>query len=181
MTDLLFAAVARALDLVVIERLPDRSLTLVCPPPPWFAEMAIDGARLRLRETLPYVDEFMGEAEAFWWQEEEGAVSSGPFAADLAGEELLLRARAVTAAGRKLLVLERLTGPVDTRPVVQTAREARLEHERLVKRVEGLRPQAATLTRLARQLLDTDLTAAQRELVEHIQQAAAKVQAAGGS
>jgi len=181
MADPLLRALVRALDLVVAERMPDGSFVAVAPPPSWLAAQAVDGQRLRLREALPFLEGFLGEAEAFWWREQDGVCESGPFAPEASGEELLLSARAVTAGRYKLLVLERLTGLTDTRPLIQKAREAMLEHERLVRRVESLRKPAAALTRLGQQLLETELTPAQRDLAAGIERAAAQVQAVTGT
>ena len=55
--------------------------------------------------------------------QEATTLESGPFVATVGGEDILLRASAITLAGRMLLVIEKLTGDADTRPMLQKARE----------------------------------------------------------
>jgi hypothetical protein len=181
MTDPLLAPLIELLDLVVIERLADRSMRLLTPAPRWFVDVAATAARgepVTLDDALPFLGHFLEEAEAFWWTRRNGAHIGEPFAVRGTSEEHLLRPRAVTVLTRTVIVLDRLGGHADPRPVLQAAREARLEHERLKKDVEALRPPATTLARLVERLLETDLAPAPRELAQEIIRASGRLRTA---
>ena len=75
-----------------------------------------------------------------------------------------------------LLVLSRLQGEADTRPVLQKARDNALAHERLLQQIDASEGSLRDLSRLAGELLATDLTAAQRAVGERISAAARRAQ-----
>jgi hypothetical protein len=141
-SDTLLAALCSALDLVVFERWPNGVLVQVTPSPAWFAEAfgaAVKGSAITLSQAFPYLESFSTDAEAAWQAGRAHPTRSEPFTARAGGEELLLRAAAVTTSGRHLLVIERLAGLADPRGVLQTAREKDLDRERLARRLETLR------------------------------------------
>ena len=81
-------------------------------------------------------------------------MTSGPFAVDDPDGELLLRAWALNVGVNTLLVLARLQGEADTRPVLQKARDNALAHERLLQQIGAtdapLRESVATRRRAPR-------------------------------
>ena len=96
---------------------------------------------------------------------------SGPFAATVGDEELLLRATALIVDGRTLLVLERLTGDADTRPMLQKAREHMLEGEQLVRQVHAVFPPAREIDKTIASLRAAALSSDQQALVQTLYEA----------
>lgn len=181
MSETLLAALLPQLDFIVIERTASGALVPQTPAPRWFVDVAMTsagGGPATLGGALPFIDHVLEDAEAFWWSGKDGLVAGAPFAVSGATEEYLLRPRIATLQRRKLLVLERLTGLADTRPVLQAAREGRLEHERLMKKASDLRAPAETLVRLVGELLESDLTPAQREMARGVVRAGERLRAA---
>jgi hypothetical protein len=169
----------RALDAVVTERQPTDHFLLITPPPDWFPQV-VRGAAIdepfRLEGILPFLDTFLYEADAFWRAGREGVLASPLFAAAVENQDdLLLRASALTLGQRQLLVLHRLVGVADTRPLLQQAREDRLAHEQLVKRIGTLHGAAKALARVAARLRETEPTPAQRTAVDEIDHAVARL------
>lgn len=181
MNDALLSAVFQALDLGVIERRRDSAFYMVTPPPAWLSqafESAIGNTPGRIDGAMPFLDHFMQQAEAVWREGPPATIASGPFVAKLRHEEILINARAMTVQDRQVLVLQRLTGEADTRPLLQKAREQMLEHEQLVKRIATVHEPASAIDRGVKQLLGASLTAEQRAIVESLQSASAEVQSA---
>ena len=180
MTDTLLGQVLRALDVAVIERMPESRFEILGAAPGWL-ETAFDeapaGARHVLSGALPFLDGFLPQAEKVWHHRGTARADSGLFVATIKGEEALLRATALTLDERSLLLIERLTGEADTRPILQTARERILEAEHLTRRAAGVHDPAATIHRLATELADADLSAAHRALVDALRAASADLQA----
>jgi hypothetical protein len=129
---------------------------------------ASQGDPITLPQAFPFLETFLEDAERAWDQRPAEPVRSGPFTAATSAGDVLLRAAATTVNDRSLLVIERLTGLADPRGMLQTARESELDRERAAARLDALGGPADTLTSAARQLLETDLTPAQRALAETI-------------
>lgn len=168
MNDSLLFDLIRGLDLFGVERMPDSSFSALSPPPAWLAPILRDvpDAPRTLGQAFPFLDNFLTDAERFWRAGVEQCLRSAPFTATVPAGELLLRATALNLGAHRVLVLERLTGDADTRPVLQKARENKLLQERLARQVADVRKPVASIARLAGELLETELTAAQRELAE---------------
>lgn len=181
MTDTLFPRLLRALDLVVIERQPNAQFHLLTPTPAWLArafDEAAPGARQTLDGAFPFLDDVVHQAMGAWQAGPHASLVFGPFSATVDGDELLLRATALTIDGRTLLVIDRLLGAADTRPALQKARERMLESEGLVRRVTELHAPAAAVDRAIAALAETTLSAEQQTLAEAVRDASARLQAA---
>jgi hypothetical protein len=181
MRDPILTDTFHALDLFVAERLPNSSFVALTPPPRWltrFLSSAAEGAPITIVQAFPFLAGFLTEAETFWRDGTKRSITSGPFAVDDAEGELLLRAWALNVGVNTLLVLARLQGEADTRPVLQKARDNALAHERLLRQVDASEAPLRELSRLAGQLLAGDLSAAQRAVAENIEATARRVQAA---
>ena len=181
MSDAFLSSVVRALDIAVVERLPNSAFHLVTPAPGWLAdvfETAPTGAQRTLGGALPFLDDFLTQAEAAWRDGHTASASSGPFAATVGGTEHLLRATALTVEQRKLMVLERLTGEADTRPILQKAREQMLEREELVRQIVAVHEPASRIDLGLKQLIETSLTSEQHDVLERVSRASAELQAA---
>jgi hypothetical protein len=168
MTDVLLSELAPALDLYVIERRSDSSFVAVTSPPAWLTPALGAGADtpFALAQTFPFLEGFLREAETFWRAGTERRLTSDVFTAGDGSEELLLRASALNVSGRCVIVLERLHGAADARPVLQTAREQALAHERLASRVSGLQTALASISKLATRLIDSGVQGAEREIAD---------------
>lgn len=179
--DVLLAEVLRKLGLAVLERQPHGVFTMRTVPPTWLRH-AFQEAPLApsptLSGALPFLDYFLPEAQRVWDAGGRAAAETGLFTAEIDGDEILLRARAITVAGRPLAILERMTGEADARPNLQLAREHLLESEKLVRRIRTADASAAALAGPISALLDTDLTPDQRRLVDDLSAASAAIRAA---
>ena len=183
MSDVLLTALVRTLDLCVIEAEgpagTDAVLRLQTPAPGWLSAVfeAVPQEDGTLAGALPFLDHFLVQAAAAWHEGHPASASSGPFVAPTPGEDALIRAVAMTQDGRRLLILQRLSGDADLRPSLQRAREQTLEHEQLVKRIGGLHVPAAAFDRDVKALLAAALSPDQQRLVERLSQSSAEVQA----
>ena len=176
--DSVLAPLLRVLDMVVLERGADRGFSFLTPLPAWLTETVATvaaGEPITLRDAMPFLDNFLGEAETFWWEDRSGVLTSTPFAAPGAGDDYLVRATAVNLQQRRLLVLERLKGRADPRPVLQTARERLLEYERLVERMKAMHAPVRALDEFVDESRRAGLDTAQRSAVEAVADAAAKM------
>jgi len=180
MNDPLLPDLVATMGIAVIERLPNGSFNPIAPVPSWLGDafdLGADGPTAALATALPFLDDFLPLAEDAW-HKRRTPLASGPFVASIGGSELLLRATAMMRAGRSVLVLERLTGDADTRPLLQRAREAELERERTLRQIETLRQQTTNITHDVDQLTRAALTDSQKPLVESLRQSASASQAA---
>jgi hypothetical protein len=180
-TDSLFPRLIRALDLAVIERQPNGQFQLLTPAPPWL-EKAFDrapaGGRATLDGAFPFLEDVVHQALGAWQAGPHASMVFGPFSATVEGDELLLRATALTIDGRTLLVIDRLIGAADTRPLLQKARERMLESESLVRAVTALHAPVAAVDRTATALTGSALSADQRALADALGRAVGELKSA---
>jgi hypothetical protein len=186
--DELLSAVVRTFNLCVIEcvRPPDgaacraSTLRFLTPVPDWLASAfaAAPEAVPTLGDTLPFLDHFLAQAEEVWYTGHPASGSSEPFAATVNGTEVLLRAVAIAQHDRRLIVLHRLLGDLDVRPMLQKARDQALELERVVRTVGTLHAPTEALERDITALLATQLSVEQQALVERLHTATADTRAA---
>lgn len=131
--------VMRALDLAIVDWLPDDSFVPLSATPRWFTG-AVPWA------SLPFLEHFVGEARRYLHDHVGEVFASEPFTVDNHGQELLLRARALRVNARMVLAIERLEGSADPRPILRQARQDALEHERLADKARAIHAPLATLT-----------------------------------
>jgi hypothetical protein len=136
-----------ALGLALFER-TDGRFRPVAPPPGW-VERAFDhgpdGPSAALGSAFPFLEYFLEEAERAWTTNDPAVEASGTFTHDGDGRSWLVRARACTVGGRSILVLERLTGEADPRPLLQTAREQQLAFEALTRDAQAMHAPVASV------------------------------------
>lgn len=189
MSNIDFPALFQLLDLAVFERHDDDHYGARSPLPAWAADVlgtADASGQIALRVQLPFLDHFLAEADAFWWGRRDGAVASAPFAvarrvAATETEDYLLRAWAVRQGERQLIVVLNLRGEADLRPVLQAAREQRLEHDALVKHLAPVHGAVEAIASASSQLQAPGLTDdAQRAAVAALERATETLQAAAG-
>ena len=180
MNDSLLPNLFRTLELVVVERMPYAGFFLLTPAPDWLRavlDAAPPGAQSSLSGAMPFLEHFLEQADAVW-KEGDAIAGSGPFTATVAGQEQLLTATALTLQERKLLIIGRLSGLADTRPILQKAREQMLEHEQVVRQISAARFPAEAVHHGLEDLMRTSLTADQLAIVERIRQSSSELQTA---
>ena len=183
MDETFFAALFPKLECIVLERTDSGEYVPRTAAPRWFVDAARTSAGdgpATLGGTLPFLDHLRTEADRFWWSGEEGVMTGEPFAIPGADADYLVRARVLTLDRRKLLVLERLTGAADSRPVLQTAREHQLEYERTKARVSDLLAPIDAISRLAGQWLEADSSPASQATAREVMRAAEQARATLG-
>ena len=180
MDETFFAALFPKLECIVIERTDSGEYVPRTAAPRWFVDAARTSAGdgpATLGGTLPFLDHLRTEADRFWWSGDEGVMTGEPFAIPGADADYLVRARVLTLDRRKFLVLERLTGAADSRPVLQAARERQLEHERTKARASDARAPIDAIARLVDRWLESDPAPASqataREVMRAVEQARA--------
>ena len=184
MIDPVFTDLVAALDLVVLERLPEGVFQLAVGtlPPAWFAHLfreASHGEPVTVSRAFPFLDTFLAEAERFWDAPRARRLRSDPFiVADASGGELALVASAVSIGSRRFLIIEMPEDFDDRRRALQSAREHVLAHEQYVRRVSALVDPADDAARLTGALLDSGLTPQQQPLATGVRDQLSKVSAA---
>lgn len=166
-TDPLSAALD-ALDLAVVEWLPDGTFQPFAPPPPWFRGMTQWSA-------LPFLEHVVPAARRFWHDRTGGALTFGPFTLQWGDEELLVRVRALRLDDRPVLAVDRITGEFDPRPMLRTAREHALAHEQLQQQARGIHAPVAALTSAVDELRQAGVPAALAATVDRLADAAAQL------
>jgi hypothetical protein len=172
-SETLFPNLFRALDLAIVERLSDGLFHMLTPAPTWLDrafEAAPAGARDSIDGAFPFLEDVVHQARA-GWKTDDAAQIYGPFAASVGDQELLLRATALIVDGRTLLVIERLQGVADARPMLQKARERMLEGEQLVRQVHALHPPAREIDKAIASLRGASLSADQQALLQALYEA----------
>jgi len=178
-TDILFPHLFRELNMAVFEHLPNGAFKLATPSPLWldkaFAETPKTG-QYTLDEAFPFLEDVIRQARGAWKAGAHASVVFGPFAATVNDDDLLIRATAMTIETRQVLILERLLGAADTRPMLQKAREHLLANEDLVRKVEPLHAPAAAIEQAATALGNGASGHEQQSAISAVQSASAKLQ-----
>jgi signal transduction histidine kinase/CheY-like chemotaxis protein/HPt (histidine-containing phosphotransfer) domain-containing protein len=93
---------------------------------------------LRLAEQSPFLENFLVDAEGFWNSKRKGAANSPVWIErDIANHETPLEAWAIRLDGKKILIIRNLSSSyAERQKLFQTAREALLEHERLLREIQ---------------------------------------------
>jgi hypothetical protein len=116
-----------ALEVVVLEQDPERSLRLVGTPPEWFRRFRPSAAD-RVALDSPFLDNFLMDAESFWMSDGAGRLRSGIWTeSGPMGTEFHLEASAVRIGARRFLLIENQTpGYEEKQAVLQRARSNNL-------------------------------------------------------
>lgn len=137
LTDLL-----TALDVMVVERLPDHTFIVIGTTPAWFtwlyADAAANSQRLRLNLTSPFLENFLVDAEIFWQESRPGLLKSGSWEEKgPSGKEDHLEAAALCLGERKILLIQLLgVAHEERRRLLQIAREKALLQNQLIKETQ---------------------------------------------
>jgi hypothetical protein len=160
------------LDLVVLERLPHGVFLRVGggAPPLWFSRVMAQpptGDGVTVAGAMPFLEQFLAEAERFWSSVREGILRTEPFmVADPEGGELALVAIAIGLGPRYFLVLALAPDFEERRQSLQLAREHMLEYEQHVRRTGELLGPLDSMQKKAAQLVAMGLSVEQQALVQ---------------
>jgi hypothetical protein len=172
MADPIFVDLLAALDIVVMERLPDRSFRVIGTIPDWFVPIhtaAAAGDTPELERAFPFLDHFLEEAAAFWRQPGDGRLKSGPYTAkDPYGVEFNFEVSTVLTERRIFLLFQLLRDFDDTRNVLQRARERTLELQKVGLKRTALLAKATTLRKQLDALTAATLRQDQEPLVDKL-------------
>ncbi len=180
MDETFFAALFPKLECIIMERTADGAWVPRTAAPQWFMDAARTAAGegpATLGGTLPFLDHLRTEADRFWWSGDDSVMTGEPFAIAGADTDYLVRARVLTLGERKLLVLERLIGAADSRPVLQVARERQLEYERTRAQASEVRAPIDAIARLAGQWLESDPSPPSQATAREVMRAAEQARA----
>ena len=162
--------VLRLMDVAIIEWLPDGSYAPLAQSPSWFRGPAP-------WSSMPFLEHFVNEARRALHDSVSAISEADQFAAQGADDELLLRVRAVKLQRRLILVIERLAGSTDPRPILREARERALDHEQLVEQARAIHAPvdaiAAAASALGTSCTPSPALDALKSAVERLKQAAA--------
>jgi hypothetical protein len=132
----------RQQDYALLEYLGDGSFALLAEPPQWFREIwspqPTNANAFHLGEASPFLENFLIDAEAYWNKESSVAPpAEGWIERTRAGQEIPLDALALRVAGKRVLAIQsRAAAFAEQSRVLQTARDALLVHERLLKEIQ---------------------------------------------
>jgi signal transduction histidine kinase/CheY-like chemotaxis protein len=136
------SSVIRQLGYVVLEREGGGAFSVLSEAPDWFAKLfpIFDSKRktASMSQVSPFLDNFLIDAAAFWEREEAGTCESGTWIEkEKSGRKIPIEAKALQLDGRQLLLIHS-PGPKFTEQVgiLQRARSAALEHEKLVSEIQ---------------------------------------------
>jgi hypothetical protein len=142
MSEAILTDLLAALDVMVVERLPDGSFTVIGSTPAWFAWLYTDAAanpqQLRLDLTSPFLENFLVDADAFWNDARPGQLKSGSWEEKgPSGKEDHLEAMALCLGERRILLIELLgVAHEERRRLLQIAREKALLQTQLLKETQ---------------------------------------------
>lgn len=173
MTDAVLAELLTRLDLVVFERLPGDVFVRFgsAEPPSWFSRLSLTSREeaITIEQAMPFVGEFLAEANEAWRAGGETRLSSDPFTVtDTTGGEVALVASAVVAANRCFLILESPHNFEERRGALQSARENVLAHEEHLRRTGALLAPIDAVQQAMQQLTASGLTPDQQILAARI-------------
>jgi signal transduction histidine kinase/HPt (histidine-containing phosphotransfer) domain-containing protein/ActR/RegA family two-component response regulator len=126
----------------LFEPAPGGKFTLMSEPPQWLPKIwgpkASKGKPLNIGSASPYLENFLPAAQEFWNSRTEEVCVSGTWVERTPGrEEIPLEAVALRVNGQPLLSIH---SPKDefqqTTRYLQTARESKLAHERLLREIQ---------------------------------------------
>jgi len=101
----------KALEVAIMEKLPDDHFRIVGNIPPWFEEMFPDVVsrrdNLRPEKRFPFLSNFLSDAQEFWKDQSAGRLKSGSWIEKgYAGQEYQIEAIALFVNGRQLILIE---------------------------------------------------------------------------
>ena len=131
------SSVLEALGFATFTQDEPGQIRLEGPAPEWiqsiWPSLETPGAVLTFEKASPFLENFLVDASACWEKGGEARARSGPWIEQTAdGTEITLEALALNAAGKAILLLERLGEAFETKKsMLQKARETVIAYQRL--------------------------------------------------
>jgi hypothetical protein len=172
--DPLIDEVIQALDMAVVEWQLDQSYRPLSSTPRWFIGTVP-------WSSLPFLQLFVDEARRFLHDHIGGVMASDQFTVQSDAEELLLRARALKVDGRLVIVIERLEGAADIRPILRQARQQALDYETLTEQARSVHAALENVVRAVESLQRSAMSDAQRPIVEALSRSLTALQGAAAA
>ena len=172
--DVIVGDALRALDIALIEWMPDSSYVPLAKTPRWFTGFTP-------WSSLPFLEHFVTEARNYLHDHLDGVLTSAPFTVDRHDGELLLRARGLKVDGRLVLVIERLEGAADLRSLLREARQQALEHEAATDKARAVHEPLAAVVKAVAQLQQVRLPDSAQPLVDTLTQVLTDLQGAAAA
>ncbi len=138
----LFESFLASQGYALFESLGEGEYSVVGNAPAWcrniFEVGSGGGARVRLAESSPFLENFLADAEESWNSKSEGSASSGNWIErDKNDREVPLEAFALSLDNKRILILRNLsTNFVEQQQWFQTARNSLLAHEQLLSEIQ---------------------------------------------
>ncbi len=132
-----------ALGIVVLERCDRGGYRLVGTKPPWYDELAFPEpspqGKIRLESSVPFLENFLVDAEQFWTTQGSGHLKSGPWTeASGDDQDYNLEATALSVGDLKLLLIDSLGHAYEERQsLFQRARRTSLDYQRLLQETQS--------------------------------------------
>lgn len=172
--DPLLTPILRLMDLAIVEWLADGSYVPLAQSPAWFR-----GATPW--SSLPFLEHFVAEARRELHDSVSAISDADQFTAHGHDEELLLRVRAVKLQRRLILIIERLSGASDPRPLLREARERALDQEALTERARAIHAPLDAAANALADLQRQTISDTQQPAVEALARAVAKLKDAAAA
>ena len=137
----LITELLRVMGYALCEDRAGRRFALLYDPPGWFQEVwghQTAGNLLTLVDRSPFLDAFLSEAKDYWNSNAQEPLASGVWVEQVPGRrEIPLEARAWRIDGKRILSIHSPQESFQEQSrVLQTARDAVLVHERLLKEIQ---------------------------------------------
>jgi signal transduction histidine kinase len=132
----------QALDIVVLERLPDGAFRIVGAIPEWFRGFfpgaTVGQESVRPGCLFPFLENFLIDAEQFWHGHANGQVKSGVWIEiDPSGHEYSLEASAICLGSQKLLLIVLPKSEYEEKhAIIQRAREHSIANDLIDKEIQ---------------------------------------------
>ena len=132
----------RELGYALLEHRGEGNFALLSDPPEWFSELwgtaQCGESNVPLAEKSPFLESFLAEAQSCWESPQAGECRSEVWIeTTAAGREIPLQAIALHVEGKQLLALHSSNREYGEQvQVLQTARNALLEHEKLQREIQ---------------------------------------------
>lgn len=138
---ILITELLQSMGYALCEDRAGRRFALLYDPPGWFQEVwghQTAGNLLTLVDRSPFLDAFLSEAKEHWDSSTEGPLSSGVWVEQVpGGRQIPLEARAWRIDGKRILSIHSPRESFEEQSrMLQTARDAVLVHERLLKEIQ---------------------------------------------
>lgn len=134
-------AMFAAMGILALEQKPDGHLAYLGDRPAWYLTLCrhlnIAPEAASFVDRLAFVQHFLMDAEAFWDRQETGIFKSGPWQEEGLPADYYLEASALCLHGRRVLLIDRAKMSLtEKKQLLQTGREHRLAHHKLLKDIE---------------------------------------------